>query len=168
MKNPLTHILLIILMLTGNSSCGQNFELVKPNKENLRTAYQNDKNGNDIIYHYLIQSYKPTSEKINIQKLDYGEFQICAFEQTFENGIKFSTESCIEASGIRIGLELPKISEQKVKSWIEKIYDADLTEIQNEWYEGKNIYGPVGEEAGCYYELKSENNKWIVAIYCGC
>jgi hypothetical protein len=56
-----------------------------------------------------------------------------------------------------VTLELPIISEGKIKYWIGKIYDLGLTEIPNEWY--KNIYGPVDGEAGCYYELKRGKNK---------
>jgi len=168
MKRGLNNILLIALMLIGAYSYGQNFKLINPKKDDLRKAYENDKDGNEIIYYYLIQNYKPTSEKTNIQKIEYGEFNICAFDQTFEYGIKFSMDSCQEEGGINMGLELPKISEEKVKLWIEKIYDTDLSQIPNEWYKGKNTYGPVGEGAGCYYELKSGDDKWIINIYCGC
>ncbi|MCH4552708.1 hypothetical protein [Aestuariibaculum lutulentum] len=168
MKSELTHVFLAVLMLIGVSTYSQNFDLPEPNKKLLRTAYQDDKESKDIIYHYLIQNYRPTSERTNVQKVDYGEFPICAFEQTFEYGIKFTTENCREAGGISMSLELPKISEKEVKVWIEKIYDADLTEIENEWYENKNTYGPIGGGAGCHYELKYNINKWIIDIYCGC
>jgi len=168
MEKVLKNILLITLVLIGVSSYGQNFKLIDPKKDDLREAYENDKDGNDIIYYYLIQNYKPVSEKNNIKKIDYGEFNICAFDQTFEYGIKFSTDSCQEAGGINMVLELPKISEETVKLWIEKIYDTDSSQIPNEWYKGKNTYGPVDEGAGCYYELKSGDNKWIINIYCGC
>jgi len=165
-KAHLKNILFLLLMV--NIACSQDFELVDPNISELRDAFQNDEARNDIVYQYLIKNYKTVSEKTNIQKLDYDNTQVCAFEQSFEYNIKFSLENCQEAGGINMTLELPKIEEQKIKSWIEKIYGADLTDIPNEWYDGKNTYGPVGGEAGCYYELKAANNKWVITIYCGC
>ena len=168
MRNPISYLIFFIIVSVGHYSTGQNLELAEPNKNELREAYQNDKNGFDIIYHYLVKNYKSTSEKTKIRRLDYDEFKICAFEQEFEHGIKFSTESCQEAGGISIKLEFPKIGKQEIKSWVEKIYDADLSDIPNEWYKEKNIYGPVGGEAGCYYELKEFDKTWVIDIYCGC
>ena len=158
----------IFLFLSSFLSYGQEFELKTPNKKELIEAYENNRIEFDVIYYYLIDNYNIASNKQNVQRYEYDENIICAFTQLFEHDIKFSIESCEEAGGVKMILELPRLSEEKVKSWIELIYDSDAMDIPNEWYKGKNIYGPIGEEAGCYYELKTRNNKWIIDIYCGC
>jgi len=162
------YLINLMFLLIGFSSFGQSFKLKDPSIEQLRTLYLNDKNENDIVYLYLIQNYKPTSKKQNIRRSNYNHTKVCSFDQNFENGIHYSTDACTESGGINIVLELPKISKENIKSWVEKIYKADPTEIKNEWYKDQNTYGPIGGESGCYYKMSLEKEKWIIEIYCGC
>ncbi len=153
------------MLFLGVAHC-QNFNLVPPNKAALKKAVENDKEGNDIVYHYLILNYKPTSDKENVQTFDYDDSMICAFNQSFDNKILFSTSSCSESGGAQVTLQLPKINKTEVKKWIELMYDASLTNMPNQW--NKDTYGPTDQEAGCYYTLIDKDDFWKIEIYCGC
>lgn len=90
------------------------------------------------------------------------------FRQSFDFGIRYYSYKCDEAGGLTTELTLPKVEKADLKNWIEKIYDADLTEVPNEWYEDGITYGSIDREVGCYYEIRIENESWIVRAYCGC
>ena len=168
MKIIIQYTLVFVAILFGQWSFGQNFELKMPDKDQIVQARNANAPSYDIIYIYLIQNYKKASEKTHVKTYEFDDSQICSFDQTFEYDIQYSTRFCDEEGGASTTLEIPLIKEEKIKLWIENIYEAEVGDFPNEWYEGKNVYGPVGGEAGCYYELKSKNNRWIIDIYCGC
>ena len=146
----------------------QNFELKKPNVEELKRKVELSKQTEEVIHLYFINNYKATSEKTKVKKLDFEDYSICSYEQTFENQIKYYVNECEEGGGISIKITLPKLEIRHLKTWIEEMYKAESSDIKNKWYSGKNIYGPINEEAGCYYEIKPKKNNWIIDIYCGC
>jgi len=146
----------------------QNFELKKPNVEELKRKAELSKHTEEVIHLYFINNYKPTSEKTKVKKFDFEDYSICSYEQTFDNQIKYYINKCEEGGGISIRVTLPKIETKNLKNWIEEIYKAESSDIKNKWYVGKNIYGPIDEEVGCYYEIKAEKSSWTIDIYCGC
>jgi len=146
----------------------QDFELKDPDIIALKEKTESKDSSEEITYLYFLENYKPTSEKTKVEKSDYLEDNICSFEQTFENKIRYSVNNCDEEGGNTIQISLPKIEKEKVKKWIEKIYSIKAGEVKNEWYTGKDIYGPVDKGAGCYYEITSKRKNWIITIFCGC
>jgi len=158
----------ILLLVIPIASCSQEFELTNPNANELRTDLENRTTSEDVVYLYFLRNYDSIAAKKNVKYYDYEPSMVCGFSQDFKGGITYTIDRCGEAAGISTTIVLPKIEEEKVKHWVEKIYQADVTDIPNEWYQDKKIYGPVGGEAGCYYELKSGDNNWIIDIYCGC
>lgn len=168
MKKSFYTFILLIFIFKINIAFGQLFQLIEPNLTELKKTHSVENNENDIIYLYLKRNYKPVTTKTNIQKSDYNTSQICAFEQVFEYKIKYSIDFCDEEGGITTKLRLPKIEKQKIITWIEKIHAVNYSNAPYEWNNEKNIYSPVGGEAGCYYELKESNNEWNIEIFCGC
>ncbi|WP_430401165.1 hypothetical protein [Flavobacterium sp.] len=158
----------ILLLFIPLLISAQNFELKKPNVSELKRKAELSKHTEEVIHLYFINNYKSTSEKTSVKKYNYPDYSICSFEQTFENEIKYYKNECQEAGGISIRVTLPKIQIDKVKKWIEEMYKAESSEIKNKWYNVKNIYGPIDEEVGCYYEIKPEKDSWVIDIYCGC
>ncbi|NNK28029.1 MAG: hypothetical protein HKP06_07285 [Flavobacteriaceae bacterium] len=160
------HIILLLVIPLG--SCSQEFELTNPNVNELKSILGNRTTSEDVVYLYFARNYDSIAVKREVKYYDYEPRLVCGFSQDFQGGITYTIDQCDEAAGISTTIVLPKIEEDKVKRWVEQIYRAEITDLPNEWYPDKNIYGPVGEEAGCYYELKSGDNNWIIDIYCGC
>jgi len=163
-----TSLLVLFTILIVPALCiGQAFHLKEPNV-NLLKAELEKSNSSEVIYLYLSHNYKPSSDKLNVKKYDYSDDYICSFSQKFENKISYSINQCEEAGGLRVSIEFPKIEIEQIKHWIEIINKAEITDIPNDWDAESESYGPVGGEAGCYYEIKSGSKKWIVKVYCGC
>ncbi|TQI71185.1 hypothetical protein JM79_2112 [Gramella sp. Hel_I_59] len=159
---------LLLILIFPTFLIAQDFELKNVNAAQIRKEIKSSGEELDPIYIYLTNNYKPTSERESVQKYDYLDYSICAFEQEFENVIKYSTKSCQEAGGITNTIQLPKIQKSSITNWIEKIYKAELTDIPNVWNSDQTIYGPEGGEAGCYYEIKENENNYTIENYCGC
>jgi hypothetical protein len=165
MKNLIsTFIFLIFTSLTF----GQDFIPIEPNVIKLQEQISSGEN-TEVIYNYLINNYKMTSEKSDLEYYEWDKSEICAFTQEFENGIKYSVFECKEAGGISVDLELPKIKRTELMKWIEKIYEVDKMEIdQNVWKEDNSKFEPKEVNPGCYFEIKEKNSTTLVKLYCGC
>lgn len=160
--------LLLITLIFPLLSYSQEFSFIDPNIKELKKDLVNSDFEDDVIYPYLTSNYKVESEKNIVKNFDFPDYGICSFEQNFEFGVHYYSYKCDEAGGLITKLTLPKVEIAYLKNWIEKIYDADITEVPNEWYEDGLTYGPVDREVGCYYEIRLENKGWIVSAYCGC
>ncbi|MCA0931268.1 hypothetical protein LCM02_02315 [Lutimonas saemankumensis] len=161
-------IFTFIFFILSSLTFGQDFIPIEPNVIKLQEQISSGEN-TEVIFNYLINNYKMTSEKSELEYYEWDKSKVCAFTQEFENGIKYSVFECKEAGGISVDLELPKINRAELMKWIEKIYEVDKMDIdQNVWKEDNSKFEPKEVNPGCYFEIKEKNNKTIVELYCGC
>ena len=147
---------------------GQDFNLIEPNIPKLKEQISSGRN-TEIIFHYLTNNYKPTSDKYDLEYYDWDSSKLCAFTQEFENGIKYSVFECKEAGGISVDLELPKIKRTELMKWVEKIYEVDKMDIdQNVWKEDNSKFEPKEVNPGCYFKIEERESTTYVGLYCGC
>ncbi|APU09685.1 hypothetical protein A5M85_05120 [Cellulophaga lytica] len=165
MKSSYIIILFLIFPIFGTA---QNFELKKPNVEELNAELKKTNYSQDVTYLYLNRNYKTESEKLEIKKYDYPDYSICAFKQKFENGIVYSEEQCREAGGITTKLILPKTEKESLIQWVELIFKSSPMDIKHGWNSEKTKFGPTDNGAGCYFEIKETENNTEIDMYCGC
>ena len=159
--------ILLLLFLLPFPACAQ-FELKIPDVENLEAELKKSNFADESIYFYLTKNYDITSDKKDIQRLDYSEYQICSFKRIFNNNIEYYFEQCKEAGGVIISLKMPKASTQNLKLWIEKIHIIE-SGFDNVWDENKPLlYRPDDEGVGCWYSIEHRDSESIIQIYCGC
>ena len=91
----------------------------------------------------------------------------CGFTQKFQFDIQYSIEQCNEVTFLTEKVIFPKTELSSIKKWVEQIYKAGLTDIENTWYENENKYGPKDREAGCYYTIKQTETHSIIKVWCG-
>lgn len=165
MKNFVPTLLLIFF---SNLIFGQNLKLAEPNISKLKDQISSGQN-TTVIGHYLTNNYKPTSKKYDLEYYEWDKSMVCAFTQEFENGIKYSVFECKEAGGNTIELELPKMERTELMKWIEKIYEVDKMEIdQNVWKENNTKFEPTEINPGCYFRIEERKKATFVNLYCGC
>ena len=90
------------------------------------------------------------------------------FTQQFENGITYKEENCSEEGGGNLAVTFKNVNRKSLENWIEKIFKILDETNENIWNEKRTQYSPKEEGAGCYFEIKEENNKTKVEVYCGC
>ncbi|RZS90634.1 hypothetical protein EV197_3163 [Aquimarina brevivitae] len=146
----------------------QNFELEQPNITKLKAQQEQSNYQQDVLYTYLLNNYKVSSDKTDVKMYDYSENMICAFTQEFENGITYTEAQCKEAGGKTITLTLPRTNKESLIQWIEAMFQSTGMDIKHSWNSEKTIYRPADEGAGCYYEIKETDMNTLVKIYCGC
>ena len=160
---------IIILFLTlPILNFGQDFQLKEPNVAELKAELNKNNNADDVVYVYLQRNYNQSSKKRNVKKYEYPDYSICAFEQSFENGITYSVEQCREAGGISTTLILPKSKKSNVIKWVEQIFKSSPMDIEHGWNKEKTKYGPTDNGVGCYYKIKETENNTKIDMYCGC
>ena len=161
-------IFTFIFFTISSLTFGQDFNPIEPNIIKLKEQISSGEN-TEVIFHYLINNYKVTSKKYDLEYYEWEKSKICAFTQEFENGIKYAIFECKEAGGITIKLELPKIKRTELMKWIEKIYEVDKMEIdQNVWKENNSKFEPKEVNPGCYYKIEEEEKITLIELYCGC
>ncbi|MBB4119925.1 hypothetical protein GGR32_002237 [Mesonia hippocampi] len=165
MKSRLSILLFLILPILGSA---QDFELKKPNVEELNAELKKNNYSQDVIYLYLNRNYKAESEKLEVKKYSYSDYNICAFKQKFESGIVYSEEQCREAGGITTKLILPKTEKQSLIQWVELIFKSSPMNIEHGWNSDKTKFGPTDDGAGCYFEIKQTEKNTEIEMYCGC
>ena len=121
MKKQIVTFLLISFSYFGFS---QNFSLIEPNISKLKEENSKGNNTEPILI-YLKNNYNTNSEKFEKQFLEWDTTKECAFKQEFKNNITYSVFNCKEAGGMIIELEMPKIKRKELMLWIEKIYEVD-------------------------------------------
>lgn len=166
-KKLMRPYILLFLALFALTSCKENFNLKIPKIEDLQLKYREYNTTSDLIYGYLTTNYDSVSTKTKIKKSDWLNGEICSFEQIFEGGIEFSTESCDISEGIKMRVKLPKVSKRRIVSWIETINTAYYPESQNQWDFQKTKYHPNSDLVGCYYDLYDKKDHWSIIIICG-
>ncbi|MGO3706907.1 MAG: hypothetical protein ACTJGD_03070 [Mesonia hippocampi] len=165
MKSRLSILLFLILPIFGSA---QDFELKKPNVEELNAELKKNNYSQDVIYLYLNRNYKAKSEKLEVKKYSYFDYNICAFKQKFESGIVYSEEQCREAGGITTKLILPKTEKRSLIQWVELIFKSSPMNIEHGWNSDKTKFGPTDDGAGCYFEIKQTEKNTEIEMYCGC
>lgn len=165
MKSRLSILLFLISPILGSA---QDFELKKPNVEELNAELKKNNYSQDVIYLYLNRNYKAESEKLEVKKYSYPDYSICAFKQKFESGIVYSEEQCREAGGITTKLILPKTEKQSLIQWVELIFKSSPMNIEHGWNSDKTKFGPTDDGAGCYFEIKQTEKNTEIEMYCGC
>lgn len=165
MKSRFVLILFLIIPLFG---IGQGFELKKPIVAELNAELKKTNYSQDVTYLYLIRYYKAESEKLDIKKYDYPDYNICAFKQKFEYGIVYSEEQCREAGGIITKLNLPKTDKESLIQWVELIFKSSPMDIEHGWNSEKTKFGPTDDGVGCYFKIKETENNTEIEMYCGC
>lgn len=165
MKKQIVTFLLISFSFIGFS---QNFSLIEPNILKLKEENSKGKNTEPIL-NYLKNNYNTNSEKLERQFLEWETTKECAFKQKFKNNIIYSVFNCKEALGMTIELEMPKIKRKELMLWIEKIYEVDkIDDEENIWKENNSKFEPKEAIPGCYYKIKERNKTTFVSLYCGC
>ena len=162
--------LILIFIFSSFSSLifGQDFKLTEPNILKLKEQISTEQNI-EVIFNYLTNNYKPVTEKSDLQYYDWNKTKLCAFTQGFENAIKYSIFECKEAGGITVELELPKIQRTELMKWIEKIYEVDKMDVdQNVWKEENSKFEPKEASPGCYYKIEEKEKTTLIELYCGC
>lgn len=165
MKLRFVILLFLIFPIFG---IAQNFELIKPNVDQLNAELKKTNYAHGVVYLYLNQNYKAESEKLEVKKYDYHDYSICAFKQKFEHGIVYSEEKCREAGGTTTKLTLPKTNKENLIQWIELIFKSSPMDIEHRWNSEKTKFGPTDNGAGCYYKIKKTENGITIDMYCGC
>lgn len=146
----------------------QKFELKKPNVAELNAELKKTNYTQDVTYLYLNRNYKAESEKLEVKKYDYPDYNICAFKQKYEHGIVYSEEQCREAGGITTKLILPKTGKESLVQWIELIFKSSPMDIEHGWNSDKTKFGPTDDGVGCYFEIKETEKNTEIEMYCGC
>jgi hypothetical protein len=142
--------------------------LIEPNISKLKEENSKGKNTEPIL-NYLKNNYNTNSEKFEKQFLEWETSKECAFKQKFENNIVYSVFNCKEAGGMTIELEMPKIKRKELMLWIEKIYEVDkMDDEENIWKENNSKFEPKEAIPGCYYKIDERNKTTFVSLYCGC
>lgn len=158
----------LLFVLFSNLIFGQSFKLIEPNISKLKEQISSGQN-TKVIHHYLNNNYKLTSEKYDLEYYEWDKSMLCAFTQKFENEIKYSVFECKEAGGITLELELPKMERKELMKWIEKIYEVDKMDIdQNIWKEDNSKFEPTEANPGCYFKIEERARTTFVELYCGC
>ncbi len=161
--------LLFLLTLLPLLCQAQQFELKQPDSKKIQSEIKNSNYRDEETFVYLKLNYKPTGKPTGVKKdVEFENQPVCSFTQKFEGGIIYFIDSCGEGKGTTVLLTLPKTDTATLKKWIEKMYNANGTEIKNVWDKTGLIYQPEDEGAGCYYEIKQSKNKTEVEMYCGC
>ena len=155
-----------LLVFLGLMACKKEFVLIQPDSEGLTALARQGEFYGDVVHMYFTENYADRSGKKNIKYLDYDPDFECGFTQEFNGGIVFKKEACVEAGGVNWMLEFPKVTEEEIKSWVERMYAAELPDWPGEWT-SELEYGTQGGEAGCYYSLVEKAQKWQVVIWCG-
>lgn len=119
------------------------------------------------IYLYLTQNYDSLGAKFDLKTDEYEADYVCSFKQKFGSDILFEINSCGEG-GSGIDIAIPKTENKFITTWIEDIYKSSATELINVWNEQMTKYYPEDEGAGCYYEIKQEENRTVITTFCGC
>ena len=165
MKSRFSTILFLIIPLL---CIAQNFELNKPNVEELNAELKKTNYSQDVTYLYLNRNYKTESEKLEVKKNEYPDYSICAFKQKFEHGIVYSEEQCREAGGITTKLTLPKTDKESIIQWVELIFKSSPMDIEHGWNPEKTKFEPTDNGVGCYFEIKENKKNTEIDMYCGC
>jgi hypothetical protein len=161
-------VLLLMLLPFTNIILGQNFDLFVPNTLKLKKQISKGEN-TKVIKTYLKNNYNEISKKYDLKYFEWENSKICSYKQNFENGIKYSIFQCKESGGVTIELEFPKIERKKLMKWIEKIYEVDKMETeQNIWKENNSKFEPKEVVPGCYYKIEEIENTTFVNLFCGC
>jgi len=101
--------------------------------------------------------------------LEWETSEACAFKQKFNNNIIYSTFGCKEESGTSIELEIPKIKRSDLIAWIEKIYEIDKMDTnENFWKENNSKFEPKEAVPGCYFKIEEKTATTLITLYCGC
>lgn len=163
-----TAVLLTLFLTFSAVGSAQNFKLKKPNVSQLIAELEQSNFSQSATYLYFTRNYKAKSEKFNIKKYDYAEYDVCAFKQKFDNDIIYSQEGCQEEGGIRTKLTLPKADKTNLAEWVELIVKSSPTNTKYGWNSAKTKFRPIEDEAGCYFEIKENKKNTEIDIYCGC
>lgn len=161
-----TCIILFFLLFSIHLNAQKSFTLHQPNVREIHTLIQESEGTKGAISIYLEQHYNKNSKRIHTKREPDGK-TACGFTEKFEFEILYSKEQCEEAALLTEKIIFPKIKMTTAKKWVEYIYKAGITKIENIWYGDTNEYGPVDREAGCYYRIKQTKDKTTISVSCG-
>lgn len=94
------------------------FELIITYVSSLQVTYVANEYKKELLYLYVTNYYYSVSSKENIQRHDFADNNICAYEQEFELGLKYTLVGCRESGGATVKIEFPKIELEIVRQWI--------------------------------------------------
>jgi hypothetical protein len=146
-------------MLFGQGTKG--FIPKTPDTLKLKTLEVEGDHTQSLAHLYLSTYYETTSAKDSIAFYEWDANGVCAFQQSFENGISYKIDVCSEESGGNESISFPKMDNKAARKFIELLfYDK-----WNSWTSEKS-YEPEG--AGCYYSIEHSADRTTIDIYCGC
>lgn len=158
MKTFTTFLTLFFVMQV---SFGQHFKPHLPDTDHLKALEKATTVTESLSYLYLCAYYTAISGKKALQYYAWEPDAICAFQQSFENGITYTVRNCLEEGGGNEQLTFPLMDISTVRSFIERLF-------YDEWNTWVSEFAYEPKEAGCYYTIKQTENQTIIDIYCGC
>lgn len=88
----------------------------------------------------------------------------CSWEQEFKTDIWYTNSTCSE-SGEEVVIHTNCPDKKVLVRLVDILYHA----TENSWNADSSKYEPIEQEAGCYFEVKkNENNGYDIKYYCGC
>lgn len=121
----------------------------------------------DPVYEYLLQHYKPMSDKEPIPSDGVVD---CGFTQTFENGLSYEKRNCADAylaSGEVLTVTNP--DRTSIVKWVESL-NAIFTEHKghNGWNFDQSEYRPLSNVPGAFFEIYRYKNSTSILVMSGC
>jgi hypothetical protein len=166
MKN---YLFLVVFVLFGFSVDAQKSFKPKPvNAKSIKSVQIESDSLVTSIYAYLIENYKPVSEKTDLSNHSEVTSEVCAFTLQFEHGISYTFKRCSEEGPLEEAIVFPKTDLSSLKKWIEDIHHIDSPTDSNVWLKERNIFQPADDGAGCYYRIISTEENHKVEVWCGC
>lgn len=156
---PLTAFLILCSLI--QVSFGQHFKPHLPDTNRLKALEKEQAYTASLGYLYLSEYYQANSERDSIHYYEWGTDAICAFQQSFENGITYKIWDCQEEGGGNEQLIFPLMDSSTVQTFIELLF-------YDEWNTWVSEFAYEPEGAGCYYTIQQTEDQTIIDIYCGC
>lgn len=159
--HPMVRLLLFFtLFLFSPKLHAQDFEWKKPNHEKLALLVDVWEYKYTLTYLYLKENYRVLSEMDSVEYWQGDTDEICAFQQNFDPGIRYSVKQCFEGGSFET-LHFPKMRTETLRAWVEQMYETEL----NSW---TSLFDYEPEDAGCYYHISQTDQYTVLEIYCGC
>ena len=119
------------------------------------------------VYEYLLQHYKPISEKEAIPSDGVVD---CGFIQTFENGLSYEKRNCADAF-LATGevLTIANPDRTSVIKWVEEL-NTIFTDQKghNGWNFDQSEYRPLSNVSGAFFKIYRYKNSTSVLVMSGC
>lgn len=137
------------------------FVPVSPDTTALKKIWFSDDYTETLGYLYLSTHYPSSNEKDSVEYYNFDEEMICAFYQSFDQGIEYSEHGCAEEGGYQEKYVFPKMDDLVAKEFVNHLFF-------DPWNTWTSDYSYEAEGAGCYYNIQQSDTTTTIFIWCGC